>query len=267
MQRRGVPTVRPGADRRWSLSAAMSGVRALGAGVHSVRVGTAKAYLIESDDGLIAVDCGTPEAASAILAAARSLGREPAAIRHILVTHCHPDHAGGLASLKEASGAVAYMHPADAALVRRGEGLRPLRPAPGLLNRVLYEVFISGAMSQVPPAVVEHEVNGGDVVPIAGGIHAIHTPGHTAGHLCFLLPRKGGIFFAGDVAGNVLRLGLSLAYEDVALGLESLRRVSSLEFDAACFGHGGAILGGAAERFRLRWPPRAGHPEPAPSTT
>ncbi len=51
------------------------------------------------------------------------------------MTHCHADHAGGLAELKEAIGAPAYMHPDAAAMVRSGHALRPLTPAPKLLNK------------------------------------------------------------------------------------------------------------------------------------
>jgi glyoxylase-like metal-dependent hydrolase (beta-lactamase superfamily II) len=74
---------------------------------------------------IIMVDAGTPDDARAILDAVEELGRKPADVRHILVTHCH---AGGLAELKAATGAHAYMHPADAEMVRVGRALRPLTP-------------------------------------------------------------------------------------------------------------------------------------------
>jgi hypothetical protein len=40
----------------------------------------------------------------------------------------------------------------------------------------------------------------------------------------------------------------------LAVGDQTLRRLSALDFQVACFGHGTAIVGEAAARFRRRWP-------------
>jgi glyoxylase-like metal-dependent hydrolase (beta-lactamase superfamily II) len=65
-------------------------------------------FLIDlGDEDLVLVDAGTPGDAGRILDAVGELGRDPADVRHILVTHCHVDHAGGLVELKEATGAPA----------------------------------------------------------------------------------------------------------------------------------------------------------------
>src|SRR5919112_2996621 len=107
--------------------------------LYRVPLKAVNAFVIDlGDDGLIMVDAGTPDDARAILDAVEELGRKPTDVRHILVTHCHADHAGGLAELKAATGAHAYMHPADAAMVRLGSALRPLTPTPGPLNRAAF---------------------------------------------------------------------------------------------------------------------------------
>ena len=66
----------------------------------------------------------------------------------------------------------------------------------------------------------------------------MHAPGHTAGHLALLLPREGGVLFAGDAATNLFRLGVGPIYEDVDEGMESLRRLAELPFETALFSHG-----------------------------
>ena len=73
-----------------------------------------------------------------------------------------------------------------------------------------------------------HEVSDGEVLPF-DGLRALHTPGHSAGHLALLLPREGGVLFVGDAASNVLRTGLGPLNEDVAESRRSLRssRLSS----------------------------------------
>src|SRR5262249_7157387 len=100
-------------------------------GLWGVSLGFVNAFILDADHGLAVIDTGS---AGKILEAARELGREPSDLRHILVTHCHMDHAGGLAELKRQTGATVMMHPLDAEMVREGEAVRPLKPAPGLIN-------------------------------------------------------------------------------------------------------------------------------------
>jgi glyoxylase-like metal-dependent hydrolase (beta-lactamase superfamily II) len=209
------------------------------------------AFLIDdAEDGLILVDTGTPKAPERILTALRELGRLPSDVRHVLVTHCHVDHAGGLAELKEATGAPAYMHPEDATMVRSGRALRPLTPTPGLFNKAIVWLVMRKAPQTLRATEVEHEVADGEVLPLAGGVRAIHVPGHCAGQLAFLWPRHGGVLFAADSAANVVGLRLAPVYEDLEEGKRSVKKLAGLDFEAACFGHGGAILTTASDRFR-----------------
>lgn len=220
-------------------------------GVYALSLGPVNAFLID-DDGLTLIDTGVPGSADKILEAVRALGRQPSDIRRILVTHCHADHSGSLAALVRATGAPAYMHPEDAALVRTGKAGRPMKPV-GLLGRIIVPLFMRGAPMIVEPAAVEHEVHDGDELPFASGLRAVHVPGHCAGQLAFLWPRRGGVLFAADAAANMVRLGPSIVYEDVEQGKRSLRKLAALQFETACFGHGRAITSGAGERFRKKW--------------
>ena len=87
-----------------------------------------------------------------------------------------------------------------------------------------------------------------------GGLTVLHTPSHCAGQLCLLWPAHGGVLLAADAAANMFGLGPSVTYEDRAEGERQLDRVAALHFKVACFGHGKAIIGDAASRFRRRWP-------------
>jgi glyoxylase-like metal-dependent hydrolase (beta-lactamase superfamily II) len=221
--------------------------------VYGVESGDLTAYLIVLPEDVTLVDAGFPGSVGVIEAALWELGREPADLRNVLVTHCHPDHAGGLAEIKRATGAAAWMHPADAELVRRGHAFREYHPAPGEKNRVFVEEVVKKGPQTFEPAEVEHEVTPGQVLPVAGGVTAVHTPGHSAGHLCFLWPMDGGILFTGDAANNVEGLNEPPIHEDRVRLLESLRRLGDLDFEIACFAHGAPLLGGAARAFREKW--------------
>jgi glyoxylase-like metal-dependent hydrolase (beta-lactamase superfamily II) len=191
-----------------------------------------------------------------LLDAVRSIGRRPEEIRQILVTHCHSDHAGSLAELKRLTGAPATMHAIDAAMVREGRALRPLRPAPGLVNALICRFLLPSAPTEVEPAEIEHEAGDGELLPC--GLRAIHVPGHSAGQLAFLWPGQGGVLIAADAAANAFGLALSPLYEDVDAGRRSLARLAALEFEVACFGHGKPIRSGASTRFRRKWPAARG---------
>jgi glyoxylase-like metal-dependent hydrolase (beta-lactamase superfamily II) len=86
------------------------------------------------------------------------------------------------------------------------------------------------------------------------GFSSIHTPGHTSGHVAFLLDRAGGVLFAGDAArggrkGRV-HAGPKMVAEDREAELTSISRLAGLTFEAAVFGHGRAISRDGAQRFR-----------------
>ena len=219
--------------------------------LYRVNLGHVNSFVIDSgNEGLILIDAGTPDDAGHILQAINELGREPTHVRHILVTHCHNDHAGGLAELEEVTGALSYMHPTDARMVRAGRALRPFTRTPGVLDDATYHALFSDVPSAVPAAKVEHEVSDGEVLPLAGGVRVVHAPGHCAGQIAFLWPRHGEVLFAGDAAVNVMDiLILSPTHEDLGKMERSASKLAGMEFEVACFGHGQDITKGAADRF------------------
>jgi len=229
----------------------MAATRLIVDGLWQINLGAVNAFLLDAGE-LTLIDTGLPESADKIRAAVESLGRKPSEIKHVIVTHCHPDHAGGLAAIKRLTTAPVYMHAADAAMVRQGDGKRPLTPAPGLLRYLLFNLFVARRSGAIEACPIDYEVGDGVELPIAGGLKAIHVPGHCAGQLAFLWPRR-GVLFAADAASNMPGLGLSLGYEDLQEGLKSLARLSALEFEIACFGHGRAITTSAAARFKEKW--------------
>ncbi len=210
-------------------------------------------FLIVLPESLTLIDAGFPGAVDRVDEAVRSLGRRLTDIHDVLVTHCHPDHAAGLAEIEAATGARSWMHPADAVLARQGQGFRPWVVSPGERSRAFAEEVISLCPPTYAPAVVRQEAQPGETLPVAGGIRAIGSPGHTVGHLVFLWPEDDGVLFVGDAANNVDGLQLSPVYEDLADGLESLRMIAQLEFETACFAHGPSIVGDAAAAFRRLW--------------
>ncbi len=222
-------------------------------GVYAIKIrgGYVNAYLIAEDEVTL-VDSGLPKQAKKILRAVRDAGRAIEDLKHIAITHHHTDHAGSLAALVEATGASVYVHPLDAPIVR-GEQDIP-GPNPGSkMGKVLGPAVMRLIPKRLPELKIDREVADGDDLAIAGGMTAVHTPGHTAGHLSYLWPRNGGVLFAGDAA--TLWFGgvgppFGMFTEDMAQAKESIRKIAALEFGSACFGHGGVLRGKAHAAFR-----------------
>jgi glyoxylase-like metal-dependent hydrolase (beta-lactamase superfamily II) len=168
------------------------------------------AYAFAVPGGVVLVDPGwnAPEALAALGEGLAVAGVGIGDVRGVLVTHIHPDHYGLAARIRELSGAWVGLHPADAALI-------PDRysDVDALLERTSRWVTQTGA----PPAdlaelrdasmalrrfVVAGQpdvlLEDGDRPELPGWrLRALHTPGHTPGHLCFVEERT-GVVLTGD---------------------------------------------------------------------
>jgi len=203
-----------------------------GAGVWGANV-----YLL-IDDNLTLIDTGFRGRARQILRKVRRLGFSPSDITHIIITHHHADHIGSLAILKEITGAKVLAHPADAPYID-GRLPQPGPARPSLLGRTLHRL---SRFFPVAPSTVDQAINEGDVLPVLGGLHVLHTPGHTSGSICILSPEE-RVLIAGDLLANRFRLGLPSRTFTVNIEQEisSIKRLIRLDFGIICFGHGAPI--------------------------
>ena len=205
-------------------------------------------FLVAGEDGtLVLVDAGTRTAPATILEALAGLGRAPGDVTHVLLTHAHFDHAGGAAAVVEATGASVQTHDREAVYVREGRVPRPDQSTRG--GRLLARV--PGRAMGFAKVGVDGTFAHGDVLPVAGGIHVVHTPGHTPGHCSFLHPGS-GVLITGDAVLNVRRLRYPLAgfCTDVRLSRRSAERLGDLDFSVAGFTHGPHVSTGAQAAVR-----------------
>ncbi len=173
-----------------------------------VSLGFVSAYVLVRGSEVAIVDTGVSGSGDAIFEAVTGLGLTPADIRHIVLTHNHSDHAGGLADLEaEATNATVSAGPGDIESINTGLPL--------------------------------NEVTDGDEL---FGLGVVHTPGHTPGSIS-VFDTDTGLIVAGDAINGDNEGGLTGANPDftpdMGTAAESVAKLAALMPSIAAFGHGG----------------------------
>ncbi len=162
--------------------------------VHWIPDIIANPYLIIDPDGLTLIDTGPPGSHKKILGYLRERGFSASDLKRIVLTHSDIDHVGGLAALKQASGAETFTSAIEAAAIAQGVPSRRIRPA--RFGRRLFMAVI-GRFFRPTPIQVDHILAEGQSLPVLGGLQVLETPGHTPGHISLFSPST-GILFVGD---------------------------------------------------------------------
>lgn len=160
-----------------------------------------------------------------------------AVIEGILLTHGHFDHVLSLDTLRDALGVPAYIHENDQILLPDGQ-------------KNAFALFFGRDRAF---RTAEHTLQDGDTVPLGdASVTVIHTPGHTAGSVCYL---TGDAILTGDTIFADSFGRYDLYSGDVSTLKDSLRRLGTLDPTLTLFaGHGeSTALGRACERVgRMR---------------
>ncbi len=219
----------------------MSKIMQVSSRLWRIEIGIVNVYLIKTNDGLVLVDAAWPNKADAILEGVRQTGHDPLDIKHLILTHGHVDHAGSAAEISRRTGAKVYVHAADLALTAKGEaGYDGITVTPGIIPTLVYRFVIRPGGTKYESFPIDKTIEDGEVLPFANDIKVIHTPGHCAGHVSFLLPQD-GVLIAGDICSNVMGLSYSTINEDRSLARESILKVADFSFEQAVFGHGNPL--------------------------
>jgi metallo-beta-lactamase class B len=123
-------------------------------------------FLVTGSQGHVLIDSGAAQTEPLVIANIRSAGFDPKGVKIILNSHGHFDHAGGMAALKDATGAALYASPEEAKLIEAG-GRGDFQYG----DHIAYE-----------RAKVDRVLADGEVVHLGDiALTAHFTPGHTKG--------------------------------------------------------------------------------------
>ena len=203
----------------------------------------ANSYLYISDDGDISlIDTGMPGNLKVFMREIVRYDISPDKISFIILTHGDIDHAGSAAEISGATGARIAAHVLECPYL---SGVRRK------IHHGFFPVTLSILSGLIPmdEAVPAIKLNDGDVI---GDLNIIHCPGHTEGSIA--LYSRGRFMFSGDTLctdryGRVK--GFSPRFTEDSTGAdESMRKLSSLDFDTLLPGHGKCVIGNASSHVR-----------------
>lgn len=173
-------------------------------------------FLLTGPEGHVLIDGAYPQSAPMIIESITKLGYDITDVKILLNSHAHPDHAGGLAALQEASGAELWVSEADADVIEAGGRgdvtFGPLQP-----------LKILGA-GTFPAAHVDHRFQDGDTIrlgPIELTAHI--TAGHTPGCTSWSFPVQDGDreLLAVSICSLTLMPFVSLVEPETYPGIQS----------------------------------------------
>lgn len=197
---------------------------------------------VESDGSLTLIDCGVKGTPKKLVAALDAIGKQPSDVRRIVLTHAHPDHAGGASKMRTQTGAPVAIHSDDEPYARSGK--QPPKPKTTKLGRVL-------GMWSWPGCPIDEQFADGDVLDVAGGLLVVHTPGHTPGHVS-LLHKSSGVLITGDALFNWRKLSYApaLLCANAPMTRETAARLGELDYEVAAFTHGPEMRDRARDQIR-----------------
>lgn len=240
----------------------MAETQQIATGIHRVEDGLVNFYLVEDGDQVAIVDAGWPRSWSQVQEAVASIGRKPADIGTVLLTHGHPDHLGAAEKVRTEVGATVHAFQGEVDRVKgKAKGASPFTLVPGLLPK-LYQPSATGFVLRATgrgflfPTWVK-EVSGfgaGAPLDLPGRPQVLETPGHTEGHVSFVFGEQ-GVLITGDAIATLdpisRKTGPRLLPDnlngDPQRTRASLDVLATAQADIVAPGHGDPFTGAAAD--------------------
>lgn len=211
--------------------------------------------VITDGTGVTLVDTGYPGDKSNVVESLRRVGRTPADVDAVVLTHGHPDHIGNAEHFRSRLSTPVWVHEKE---VPNATGERVEQVSGAALLRRLWQpsmliwftqvviVLQGGQVRRLKDA----EIFTDQPLDIPGHPVPIETPGHTSGHVSLHLPDR-GVLLAGDALMTEHALATSPGpqllpdyfHSDPGQARRSLEVLRPLQADVVVPGHGPAFYG------------------------
>jgi glyoxylase-like metal-dependent hydrolase (beta-lactamase superfamily II) len=213
-------------------------------------------YLIVTDDGVTVVDAGLSGHWRELTAELAALGRTPADISGVVLTHGDTDHIGFAERLRRDHGVPVFVHGADAARARGEVKVKAswdnakLGPTAGFL----WHAGLKGGLRTTYLTEVT-EIADGDVLDLPGAPRILSLPGHSPGSIAVHVPDVEAVFVGDGLTTRHVLTGQcgpqpAPFTDDREQALASLDQLGKVEAKWVLPGHGAPWDGGVQEAVR-----------------
>ena len=195
-------------------------------------IGTSVLLLLEEQ--ITVIDAGWRGSGKRVLRALDRLGRQSEEIGHIISTHYHLDHVGGIAHIKKQSGGQVAAHESEIPYLRSGT-------LPNPVEHPIIRLLVAPILALLRPEQfsVDMPLSDGSQLDALGGMTIVHSPGHTPGSISLHFPQE-GLLMVGDALEyrrGKLQLPSRYVSSDMQQAKESVRKLAQLDFEVLCFSH------------------------------
>ena len=198
-------------------------------------------YLLRGEQ-IILIDTGiAPGLDTDLVPTLRAIGLDLSDIDLVINTHGHPDHIGGNARIKAASGAEVWIHSEDAPFLNDRERVFELYSKP-VLEAMGKDTETEKQMSTImsgPVVSPDRKIEDGTIIDGGKGLklQTIHLPGHSLGSVGFFWEKEGVLFLGDSIPGLHTGGGMLPFIMDLENYRKSLRRVQELHPSMLFCGH------------------------------
>ena len=183
----------------------------------------ASVYLVDGGTAAALIDGGAGEGTDKIIKNIERAGVDPARVKYLILTHCHIDHSGGAAGLRERLALKIVAH-------QRGAEILAIPDDPRAAA-AWYGMSLPAMTVDLPFDAEEYRLPLGDTE-----LTCLYIPGHSPDSICVYLDRdRERILFGQDVHGPIHPVLAS----NRELWQKSLQRLLALKADVLCEGHFG----------------------------
>ena len=146
-------------------------------GVFQIRALGSRVTVLVGGDRALLIDAGMKGSSGLILSGLHELGLSAGSVIGVVVTHYHPDHAGGVRELVADRDITVMAHRIDARI------LTGAVEQPNPFQYKLMARLTAPVMEKVngPPTQIDTELEDGDIIPFDFPVQVVHTPGSHRG--------------------------------------------------------------------------------------
>lgn len=135
--------------------------------VYYVGTSWVSCFLLDTQEGLVLIDCAMQETLYLVIDSIRQLGFDPHCIKKLLLTHGHFDHCGAARAIQEMSGCEIWIGQGDAFFFTERRDLIAME-------------------DHVPEFKIDHFYDYGSEIDLGDlKLKPVHCPGHTPGTTSF----------------------------------------------------------------------------------